>query len=559
MLALVLITIASAAPCPPNAAPFTRPTGITVAEQVQYANLFTVTYYETYKVIKYNPTQSILKSSWPNSAMVGQSPPDLVLYECGTAQPTTSYNDVSANAQFFSVPIDKASLPWTGSLHFFELLSVTEAIHAIDMTYISSPCAQLLEVCTPGIHARNFESSWMTLALGSQAVFTDSWGSGASNSTKDVVFDVSTDGGILHRAEWIRFLAAFFNLEVLAGQIFDKIEGDYKAMQAEATELKTARSSSGSSAPSVAWVTWQGCTDSACDGVTPGNWVQKADGNWCRCGSFYSFYNSHFRRDVTEDAGARLLPMPGQAANNCQFLGNSDGSQTYQCDSNGLEHFLQHLAEADMIVDETFVSNHGAYSLDDFVTNFGLTGNAPSLKAREAQAVYRIDGSTSDARDDTGHVGSAWMEQMPTQPQLLLSDMMHAIWGSAFRGGCAKTYLRNLYTSNTRDPLQHTDCPKYDASGNHDCAGIHAYEHEVHQCASPSQSINQSQDPLVLGLGLGLGIPLGLLVIALSAFLVYRWLLPGKATAGASPSGASPATGGGAVVGIPVSDAADKP
>lgn len=153
-----------------------------------------------------------------------------------------------------------------------------------------------------------------------------------------------------------------------------------------------------------------------CDGS--GSWVQKADGNWCRCGSFYLIYNSLYRRDLTTNAGGRLLSLPGQSAENCTLTTNSDGSGTYECTSENLQHFLQLLGGADLIIDETFVLNHGAYSLDDFVRNFGLDGaNAPSLKAREAGAVYRIDGSVSDARAD-GTVGTNWYEQMPVQPQV---------------------------------------------------------------------------------------------------------------------------------------------
>ena len=411
---------------------------------------------------------------------------------CGTTPPTTSFNDVSANAWFFSVPIERAALPWTGSLHFFELLSLTEAIDAIDMTYISSPCAQLLEECTPGIHAPNSGSAWQTAAQNAQAVFTDSWGTGASNSTRDVVFDVSRDAGILPRAEWIKFLALFFNMEVEAARVFSKIEGDYMALQYEGYRLQQAATET----PSVAFVAWQGCRDSACDGITAGTWVQKADGNWCRCGSAYLFYNSHFRRDVTWDAGAKLLPMPAQEGSGCTFLTNSDGSRTYECQSEGLDHYLQLLAQADVIVDETYVANHGPYTLDDFTTSFS-SASLPdlSMKAMLNSAVYRIDGSVSDARETGGEVGSNWFEAMPVQPQELLSDLMHATWGAAFTGPCSMKYLRSLYASDARDPLEHSDCPLFDAAGSHDCAGLHDYEHRIHECA-PIQASESSDAPV---------------------------------------------------------------
>ena len=374
------------------------------------------------------------------------------------------------------------------------------------MTYISSPCAQLLEECTPGIHAANSGAAWQTAAQNSEAVFTDSWGTGASNTTRDVVFDVSRDAGILPRAEWIKFLALFFNLEVAAGQAFSKIESDYLSLRAEGTRLQEAAATT----PNVAWVAWQGCADAACDGVAAGQWRQKADGNWCRCGSAYLIYNSHFRRDITQDAGARLLTMPAQEGPGCRFLTNSDGSQTYECQSEGLDHYLQLLAQADMIVDETYVVNHGPYTLDDFVGTFASPNLTDlSMQAKLNSAVYRIDGSVSDARDTGGQVGSNWFEAMPVQPQQLLSDVMHAVWREAFNGPCSLTYLRNLYAAQARDPLEHSDCPLYDAAGTHDCAGIHDYEHQIHQCAIPPQ-VGDSSDgdnTLALGLGLGLGIP----------------------------------------------------
>lgn len=552
-LLLLVGTLASADPCPPNAAPFIRPEGITDGETVQFANAFTVTYYSTYKVIKYNAALTELRSGWPNPVLRGQAPPDLVLYECGTTQPTTSFNDVSEDAWFFSVPISKLAFYGTNPVHFFEMLSVTEAIILHDLTYTGSPCMQLLEVCTPGLHASSSSSDWVPLAMDADAVFTDAWGGGASNTTKDVVFAMSVDSGILPRAEWIRFVALFFNLEVTAGEIFRKVVADYRSLQSEADRLAAARVTG---VPSVAWVTHQGCSDVVCDGVTPGSWRQKADGNWCRCGMFYLFSNSLFKRDITQDAGARLLPMPGQAADGCTLTTNSDGSGTYECNQDGLEHYLQHLASADVIIDETYRLNHADYTLDDFISSFSLGGSSVTLKAREAQAVYRVDGSVSDPNPWTGHVGSGWFEQMPAQPQTLLSDLMHALYGDAFAGPCGLTYMRNLYSSQTRDPQEHSDCPLYDAGGSHDCAGIHAYEHQVHLCAipanPPASDSDTGPDPLALGLGLGLGIPLVLLVVGIAAyFFCFRKPTP-------TPASPSPVAGGAAVVGVPVNDAASK-
>ena len=42
---------------------------------------------------------------------------------------------------------------------------------------------------------------------------TNSWGTGASNTDKDVVMAASLDAGLLHSAEWIKFISLFFNAE----------------------------------------------------------------------------------------------------------------------------------------------------------------------------------------------------------------------------------------------------------------------------------------------------------------------------------------------------------
>eukprot|EP00971_Amphidinium_carterae_P119334 2363696-Amphidinium_carterae.1 len=119
----------AADPCPANAAPFTLPSQITAGEQVKYSTLFSVQHHSTYKVISF--TDSLLfKSGWPDASMRGQPIPDMVLYKCGTERPTTALTGVSADAMFFSIPIERAALAWIGVIHFFELLSLTEQINA---------------------------------------------------------------------------------------------------------------------------------------------------------------------------------------------------------------------------------------------------------------------------------------------------------------------------------------------------------------------------------------------------------------------------------------------
>jgi len=449
---VLLIPRTAADPCPANAAPFTLPSQITEAEQVKHSTLFSVQHYSTYKVISFANTL-LFKSGWPDASMRGQPIPDLVLYKCGTERPSTVFNGVSEDAMFFSIPIERAALAFSGVLHFFELLSATAQINAIDMTYVSSPCQQLLEMCNPNIHAPSWHEAWDEIANDSTAVFTNSFGPGATNSSRDVPFDVYSEGGILRRAEWIRFVALFFNLEAKAGRIFARIEADYEALKEEALRLRDEHTSA---VPFVAWAARvPGCVTSACYDM-------------------YRLIVSRVIRRITQEAGGRLLTV-SDLGPNCTAYRNSDGTQVYDCigTPEGSRHFRELLAGADVIIDESPVD--GPYVLNDFVSNFGA--DPANFRAMQAEAVYRMD----------------WSEQMDAQPQELLSDMMHAIWGASFQGPCQYKYLRSLYQAPP-EPLDHSDCPMYDPMGTHDCEAIHDYEHEVHRCAlvTPSNSSESS-------------------------------------------------------------------
>ena len=108
------------------------------------------------------------------------------------------------------------------------------------------------------------------------------------------------------------------------------------------------------------------------------------------------------------------------------------------------------------------------YSLDDFSKNFGVSSYSGTLSAMTNTAIYRVDNHISDPKEDSGKVGNAWYEQMPSQPQHLLSDMMHALWGSAFDGPCDKKFIRHLHSGQQQTINKHSDCPAHSPAGHPD-------------------------------------------------------------------------------------------
>lgn len=64
----------------------------------------------------------------------------------------------------------------------------------------------------------------------------------------------SADPGVLRRAEWIKFIAAFFNREVEAAQHYDEVVQAYKQL---AERVSTVRASAGAcTRNAMSWV-WQ--------------------------------------------------------------------------------------------------------------------------------------------------------------------------------------------------------------------------------------------------------------------------------------------------------------
>jgi hypothetical protein len=428
--------------------------------KINYANLFSITYNDSYKVIEYSPTLSTYNSGYhPDNSMKGQAIPPLVLYQRGTQPPNLS--DVLNATRFFEIPIQKAALGWGGALPFFELLSVTEAISLIDLSYISSPCAQLLEECTPGIHMSSSNANWSSTASESEVVFTDSWGTGWAGPEKDIPFQISLDPGSLQRAEWIRFVAAFFNEEDKADQIFSEIQTDYNALRGMATTLSTDSGTEwGGRRPNVAWITkdWSGNMQ---------------------------FNNAHYKIDFVEDAGGQMVPLPATPPAGCTFGSNTDGAKTLSCPSSSseaLSSFKAFLAQADVIIDESWVTNHDPTAFN-FTETYLVTAEEIPALARNPPNIFRLEGSVSDNVGAAGSVGSNWAEQMPSQPQQLLAGMMEALWSNNFDSPCGFKFLRRVFQGQGQTQLGDDDCPYHSADGNHNCAGIHTHMHEVPKCS----------------------------------------------------------------------------
>jgi len=357
------------------------------------------------------------------------------------------------------------------------------------MTYISSPCAQLMEECDASIHMKGGSDEFKAyhqylVPENGSVVFTDSFGTGFSDSSWDVEFMVSIDPGILNRAAWVNFVAAFFNLEAEGAQIFSNISEDYLNMKAIGQQLAGDSTTEwGGRAPKVAWTDSQPetCPNPSTNCGTVG-WTQ-VDGSWCHCGVLYKISTALYKKDMVEDAGGQLIALPTTMPSGCTTATNTDGSQTLTCDPSGHDAFVDLIAEADVIFDESRL--HGGtdsydITVHDFAGAYGVSDTQVPALAHNPPNIFRLDGSVSDARDGTR--GSNWFEGSKAQPQQLIAGMMEALWGDKFHSPCGNKYLRRAIPGEGQEVLGHHNCSLYDEGGNHDCAGIHQHAHEIPQC-----------------------------------------------------------------------------
>ncbi|CAE7293791.1 unnamed protein product [Symbiodinium natans] len=443
--------------CPSWGKPF--PSNLAGLDKISYADFFDVTYYDQYKVLEYSPVLSMYSSTWhPDPALKGTSVPPIVLYQCGTTKPTTSSPGVPSNARFFEIPVKKATVGSAVPLPFMELLGVTQSIDLLDISLTSSPCMQLMAQCFPEMHMKTSNATWSTRANQTDLLFTDAFGAGYfGDAQKDVPFQISLDRGTLDRAEWVKFMALFYNEEEQAEHIFEQVKADYNALKTIGNQLRTDASTQyNGEQPKAIFVTqWGGK-----------NVINNA------------IYKSRF----IDDAGAQVVSLPATAPKNCTFASNNDGSKTMSCDiGDGDAGFKSILAEADVIIDEfSLWPTHAASAYPGFGTVYNVTPQEVPALARNPPNIFRVDGYISDPFED-GTVGMGWFDIQQSEPQQTLAGLMEAIWDADFTSTCGQKYIRRASDNNAQQVVSHSDCPLVDSLGH--CERIHGRASSPPMCS----------------------------------------------------------------------------
>ena len=412
------------------------------ASEVTVASDFSVHYDTYFKVVR---THCGPHAIW------GCVPRTYVLTLCGATAPEQYANGTAlpADAKHFTIPVEGVALPGSTPVTFLEMLDLRDAIELLDPTYVHSPCLQHLEE-TEQIDTTKNEygtTTWAARAAAHedvQVVFTDSWGTGASGTDKDVVFDATADPGALARAEWIKFISVFFNAEEKANLYFAREKAAFEATSASTASLSASLYGG----------------ESASAGKTCA-WVQKSV-DWYTQAISYEVSYTTYKQELCVGAGM----TPAVDAADLALT-----TPAYKMVFTNVDDFHAKLKTYDVIIDETYQWDVVNAAKDVVLNSLGVDPDDVSASLKPGALLLRTDGHVTDAVTNlTDANGNAmdWYESAVARPALVLADLAHRAWPediAAPPAGCAR-YFRDVLAGEMPVVNGKDECDVWTAAEN---------------------------------------------------------------------------------------------
>lgn len=163
---------------------------------------FTISYHKTYKIINNTAATSVY-----------------VGYQCGAPKPTVEMLGFTPTA-FVELPVARIGVLSTTELPWVEFLGDRESIKVVDTpAFVSSPCLQRLIqegsiVNKSGMVTADLDATFCTAGWGCDSVPPEA---------NPVPIAAHTESSLLGTAEWIQYIAAFFNREAAAKDVINSV------------------------------------------------------------------------------------------------------------------------------------------------------------------------------------------------------------------------------------------------------------------------------------------------------------------------------------------------
>ncbi len=379
--------------------------------------------------------------------MRGTTPPPAELLVPGTnlTLPTDDFENeknvitILPGIRVFIVPIDRLCIEETVGLAFVEMLGLRGMITRLTQSAFSKPTSACINNRTD---IGDLAPAYANLALRQQQIAQScdivlgSNDAGPAGETVHASFAATTGTSVLARAEWIKFIGAFFNREAAAEKIFEGISSRYSLYKSQvAAQFPSTGSASSNRAPVVVWIGY-----SAASSWGAASW---------------SFSRAAYKAGLTADAGGSLYappPAPGNfAPNTVSYASVGEFLAALKAVPGGVQ----------VVIDETYSATPATYTYAAFQTGFGLNASIPADVAAfpflATQSVFRYDGllGQDQAWD--------WYESAIPQADALLADMAqtvaeHTPVPSTVRINHKRVWMRNIALSEN---VQYTSavCP----------------------------------------------------------------------------------------------------
>lgn len=343
-----------------------------------------------------------------------------VLTQCGTTPPSQAQIDAvmpvpsGFTVKNFTVPLQSVGSAPTVNLPFFKALSITARAHYVS-EYAVDACWQKALACGAkadmAVHLPQVDAWFMDCH----------WQRGCINvneQAKAVHVSATQDPGPLRSAEHIKFVAAFFNKEQLASQLFADQVTAYTRLAASYQSLAVQ--------PVVAWIEYSayGKAFTLSQALYKLEYVRHAGGS-----------------NVDGDAAMQLIGSKmtkTAAASGATYTlaeGDFNGTAAEQ-KAKASEAFFNALRSLNVsvVVDETYAFRPSDYTISTFYAHYGLSASS-DLRFVVEQMVLRVDGIISESD------GLAWFESRIAHPELAAEGLARHLHADSSK---QKTFFRNI-------------------------------------------------------------------------------------------------------------------